>query len=151
MDLSELIPLEKIFFIEKKYGDKLEILEELLDLNLDNTQAVKYREQIWKTLLEREMSISTGIGLGVAIPHCSTPYVKDVQALLALVKGGINFQSVDDEPVQIIILLLLPKNKFEKHIKTLAHIARSFNEEAFRKKLLQVKSKEEAFKVISEP
>ncbi len=151
MELHELIPKDKIFIFERSPGDKMEMMNSLLDMCVQSSGIdSKFRDPIWKTLFEREMSMSTGIGLGVAIPHCSTEHVQDVKGVLALLKEGVDFQSVDDEPVRIIVLLLLPKNKFEKHIKTLASIARMFNDESFRKSILKARTAEEAWKILQE-
>jgi mannitol/fructose-specific phosphotransferase system IIA component (Ntr-type) len=60
----------------------------------------------------------------------------------------LEFQAVDDEPVQIVVLLLMPRNRFDRHIKTLASIARMFNDEAFRKKVIDAKDETEIFELI---
>ena len=147
MDFQELIPEEKILLIEEPEEDKFQLMKQVLD-QCASTDGLKHTDKIWDTLLERENSMSTGIGLGVAIPHCSTEHVTDVHAMLTLLKKGIDFQAVDDVPVRIIVLLLMPKNKFEKHIKTLASIARLFNNESFREKILMADSPAEALNLL---
>jgi len=148
MEITEIIPQKNILMMEAAREDKQELLREVLESTVKDTDLEKCKEDLWRTLLERERSMSTGIGLGVAIPHCSSEFVHDVKGFLVLLKKGIDFQAVDDEPVRIIVLLLLPKNKFEKHIKTLASIARLFNDETFRKKILKARTSEEVFELI---
>ena len=92
--------------------------------------------------------MSTGIGLGVAIPHCSSEWVDDVVVSLAVLTRPLEFQAVDDEPVQIVVLLLMPRNRFDRHIKTLASIARMFNDEGFRQKILNAESEEAIYELI---
>jgi mannitol/fructose-specific phosphotransferase system IIA component (Ntr-type) len=70
--------------------------------------------------------------------------------MLAILREGMDFQAIDDVPVRIIVLLLLPKNKFEKHIKTLASVARLFNNEQFRLRILQAKDNEEILSILHE-
>ncbi len=143
-----MIPRERILIIDEKREDKLDLLFTLLGECIGDTYLEKHKDQIWRNLMERELSMSTGIGMGVAVPHCSSEHVRDVMAYMALVRSGIDFQAIDDEPVKIIILLLMPKNKFEKHIKTLASVARIFNNTEFRNKILSAKDAAHASAII---
>ncbi len=148
MILHELIPANKILLLEEYTGDKMELLHMLLNHCLLDTGAERNMEHVWKKLQEREESMSTGIGVGVAVPHCSTEYVNDVLGLMALCSQGLDFQSIDDEPVKIIIMLLFPRDKFDKHIKTLGNVARIFSNKEFRDQVMQVQSVDDAFKLI---
>ena len=123
---------------------------ELFDVAARTSGLSDHIDVIRGALLEREASMSTGIGQGVAIPHCSSEYVSEVHGALALLPRGIEFQSVDEEPVRVAVLLLLPKNKFEKHIKTLAAVARLFNNQDFRETILGSTSPERAAELIAE-
>lgn len=148
MELHELIKKENIQIFEEPPPDKIRLLKDLLECCVANSELRKLKDTIWETLLEREKSMSTGIGLGVAIPHCSTKHVSEVHGILALLKHGIDFQAVDEQPVRIIVLLLMPKDKFDKHIKTLASIARLFNNEDFRQRILSAASAGEAHEIL---
>lgn len=148
MELQDLITVENIRIVRDPASDKMEFLHDLLDYCLKTSEQSKNKDQIWKTLIEREMSMSTGIGLGVAVPHCSSDHVRDVTISIAVIPDGIDFQAVDNEPVRIVVLLLLPKNKFEKHIKTLASIARMFNDRKFRDRILAAKSEKEVESIL---
>lgn len=150
MDLSEVIKPEKIFRLEEHYDNKINLLKELLSKSIEDTQVADQFDGLWQALHEREVSMSTGIGLGVAIPHCSTEIVHDVYASLAILDHKIEFEAVDDLPVQIVVLLLMPRERFERHIKTLASIARMFNDEDFRKHVLSEKSPEKIHEMIRE-
>lgn len=68
--------------------------------------------------------MSTGIGNGVAILHCSSSKVNNIITVMALTPKGLNFEAIDNEPVKIVILLIVPKDKLTQHIKTLANIAK---------------------------
>lgn len=148
MELQELLGADSVYRYTERSDDKLEFMKDMLNRTLSGTEMQKNQDKIWDALREREVSMSTGIGLGVAIPHCSSEWVDDVVVSLAVLTEPLEFQAVDDEPVQIVVLLLMPRNRFDKHIKTLASIARMFNDEPFRKKVLSASSEEEIFELI---
>lgn len=148
MDLPDLLPPEKIRILEQSFESKDEFLKFLVDEACGAFQLVDVKAEVLAALMERENSMSTGIGLGIAIPHASTPHVSDCNAFLAILKKGVEFQSVDNEPVRIAVLLLLPRDKFERHIKTLASIARLFNDVEFRKHVLTAPTPEAVHDLI---
>jgi fructose-specific phosphotransferase system IIA component len=142
---------KKTILINPSVKDRWELIESMLDAAIKN-KAVKseYRETIKKTLFEREKSMSTGIGKGVAIPHCSCPYVDDVVMIMALSKKGINFDSIDNMPVHIVILLIVPKDKISQHIKTLANIAKLMSDDTLRDALSNAKDAQDIIKILKE-
>jgi mannitol/fructose-specific phosphotransferase system IIA component (Ntr-type) len=142
---------KKTILINPSVKDRWELIESMLDVAIKN-KAVKseYRETIKKTLFEREKSMSTGIGKGVAIPHCSCPYVDDVVMIMALSKKGINFDSIDNLPVHIAILLIVPKDKISQHIKTLANIAKLMSDDTLREALSGAKDAQDIIKILKE-
>ena len=142
---------KKTILINPSVKDRWELIESMLDAAIKN-KAIKseYRETIKKTLFEREKSMSTGIGKGVAIPHCSCPYVDDVVMIMALSKKGINFDSIDNMPVHIVILLIVPKDKISQHIKTLANIAKLMSDDTLRDALSNAKDAQDIIKILKE-
>jgi len=132
MNLKDIIPADRIFHYSESPADKYTLLEDLMDRTLAGTAFVSKREKILEALLDRERSMSTGIGSGIAIPHCSTQHVEGMLASIAILNEKIPFEAVDDRPVGIVVLLLLSRNDFDRHIKTLAAIARAFNQENLR-------------------
>lgn len=148
MDVQEIIPEDRLLILDQVFDDKTQLIEFLFDRCIENTPLTEHRHSIWNTLLEREKSMSTGIGVGVAIPHCSSEYVPDVLGIAGMLKNGVDFQAVDEIPVRIVVLLLMPKKKFEKHIKVLAAIAKLFNNENVRENILKAATPAEAFQVI---
>ncbi|GBF51801.1 protein-N(Pi)-phosphohistidine-sugar phosphotransferase subunit A [Leptospira ryugenii] len=105
-------------------------------------------EEIIVSLLNREKSMSTGIGSGVAIPHCSVHYVNELKCAMAIAPQGIDFEALDHALVQIFIMLIVPKNKFQDHIKTLALIAKTLNIPEEREKLIKSKNFDEIQKAF---
>ncbi len=142
---------KKTILINPSVKDRWELIEAMLDVAIKNkTIKSEYREGIKKTLFEREKSMSTGIGKGVAIPHCSCPYVDDVVMIMALSKKGVNFDSIDNMPVHIAILLIVPKDKISQHIKTLANIAKLMSDDTLREALSTAKDAQDIIKILKE-
>ncbi|MDY6933450.1 MAG: PTS sugar transporter subunit IIA [Spirochaetota bacterium] len=150
MIISENLKKSNII-IKAKSENRWELIQEMLDLAVKNKEVKEEdRETVGKALIEREKSMSTGIGKGVAIPHCTTSVIDQIVIIIALCENGINFDSIDNQPVKIVILLLVPKNKLTQHIKTLANIARTISNDELRKDLLSVKNQEKIIKTIRE-
>lgn len=151
-ELLEFITPENVIY-EIKSVSKTDIIRELLEkavaiheINQENF------EEIYDALLKREKSMSTGIGSSVAIPHCSVDAVDDVKCIMGISHAGLDFESIDKIPVQIFILLVVPRSKFQEHIKTLAVIAKTLNDKTERDKLIACHSYEDiiaAFKGVA--
>ncbi|HOK22862.1 MAG TPA: PTS sugar transporter subunit IIA [Candidatus Hydrothermia bacterium] len=107
--------------IDLKAKDKEEVLQELLSvLNLKPEQEKIVLEQLKK----REAIGSTGVGRGVAIPHTRSVVVDDVQLVVGVSKGGIDFQSLDGKPVHLFFLLIAPPQDLgARYLITLGEIA----------------------------
>lgn len=148
MILSDYLDKNNII-MGSKAKTRWDLIQEMLTLAVKNK---KIREEdhdiIRKALVEREKSMSTGIGKGVAIPHCTSARVDDVVIVLALCENGVDFDSIDYLPVRIAVLLLVPKNRLTQHIKTLANIARIMNNDHIRDEILNLKTAEALVKVL---
>jgi PTS system nitrogen regulatory IIA component len=90
---------------------------------------------IFDTLLQRERLGSTGVGGGIAIPHSKLPGLKKICGLFARLDRPIDFESLDDQPVDIVFLLLAPEGAGADHLKALARIARVMREPDMARKL----------------
>lgn len=137
--------------VNAKSDNRWSLIEEMLNTAIKSKDVKeKDRDIIKNALIEREKSMTTGIGKGIAIPHCSTSKIDDAIIVLALCHQGIDFNSIDNQPVNIAILLLIPNNKLKQHIKTLANIARVISDKRLRETLLNLKNQESIFKAICE-
>lgn len=140
MFLSENLKKNNIL-LKPKSRTRWELIEEMVELAEKNKEVPEDDiETLKKSLLEREKAMSTGIGNGVAIPHCTTTRINDIVIIMALNQKGIDFDAIDNQPVRIVILLLVPKNKLTQHIKNLANIAKMMSDETLREKLMQSKT-----------
>lgn len=150
MELTDNLKKNNIL-LKVKATNRWELIGEMVDLAVKNKDIDQSESnEIKKALVEREKSMSTGIGNGVAIPHCATQKVQDVVFVMSLVPKGMDFDSIDNLPVTIVILLLVPSNKLTQHIKTLANIAKLMSNEDLRSKLMTVKTPEAIIKTMKE-
>ena len=90
------------------------------------------RDDVLASIRQREETMSTGIGFGIAIPHASSDKVQEVVAAFGRSTKGVQFDSLDDQPVFFIVLFVVPKDQFQTHLRTLAAIAKFLNDKAVR-------------------
>lgn len=128
---------------------KKEALEELCGL-LAKADKLPDPTAMVRTLLEREALGSTGIGQGVAIPHGKAPTIKAQAAALGISKRGVEFESLDGEPVHILFLLVAPPDAAGNHLKALAKVSRLLKDKFFRQALKDSKTPDEILKIIRE-
>lgn len=97
--------------------------------------AASDKPELLAALKQREETMSTGIGFGIAIPHASSDRVLEVVAGFGRSKKGIEFDSLDNEPVHFIVLFVVPRDQFQTHLRTLAAIAKFLNDRTVREEL----------------
>ncbi len=148
MNLSEYLPEQQIV-TQLNSENKFEIIEELLDV-LQRNQRLLDRETARKDVIAREGYLSTGLENGLAIPHAKTDGVDGLVIALGLKTQGVDFESLDGKPAQIIFLVLSPRDTSGPHIQSLAVISRNLKDKAKRETLLQASSEAEAARIIRE-
>jgi len=126
---------------------KEEIINAMIELAASQKQVVD-KERMRLAILEREKIMSTGVGSGFAIPHGKTDAVSDIVAAFAVTAQPIDYQSLDDQPVRLIFLLVGRDNMVGPHIKLLSRISRLMNKEDFRKKLLEADSPKDVLEIF---
>lgn len=134
-----------------KANTKEGIIRELVGL-LVRGGSIKERDvsKLIQTLLDREALGSTGIGQGVAIPHGKCGCVNRVVGAVGTSRAGMNFDSLDGEPVHIFFLLVAPEDSAGPHLKALARISRLLKEKQFRDSLRVAKDEKNLLKTIRE-
>jgi nitrogen PTS system EIIA component len=132
MDLSDLITPDAIM-PSVKVSSKKQLLQEMAGRAAALTGLVE--RQIFDVLLQRERLGSTGVGHGVAIPHGKLPGLPRICGVFARLDKPINFEAMDDQPVDLVFLLLAPEGAGADHLKALARIARVLREPTAAKKL----------------
>ena len=149
MKISDFINRRAVTIDLKSDGKKEDILRELVELVI-KAGDVKSRdkESLVKTLIEREVLGSTGIGQSVGIPHGKSAAVKSLTGAVAISKNGVNFESLDGEPVHILFLLLAPQDSAGPHLKALARISRLLKDKYFRDILINAKNEKELMNIM---
>ena len=107
-------------------------------------------EDIIRAILKREQIASTGIGRGVAIPHAKHNSAERLIGTVALSKGGVPFDSVDGEPVDIFVMLISPQDRPGDHLRALENISRSLRDDNFVRKLKQAATREQIWGVLEQ-
>jgi len=146
MRLSEILVAGNII-PDLKARDKKKALEELAETIVSSRPYVD-KNSLVKVLLERERLGSTGIGDGVAIPHGKFHGVNEPIISFGRSLKGLDFESMDGQPVFLLFLLIAPENSASIHLKALARIAKILKNSSFRKKLMEISTREELYKTI---
>lgn len=131
---SQIIP-------EMASKERWDAIRELVDRLVEAGKVDKEdREDVLESIRQREETMSTGIGFGIAIPHASSSKVSEVVAAFGRSTSGIPFESLDGEPVNFIVLFVVPKDQFQTHLRTLAAIAKFLNDKTVREELSKAPS-----------
>ena len=150
MSLASLLSSEQII-PEMKATERWPAIVELIDLLVAQQKIdLTNRDGILAALKQREETMSTGIGFGIAIPHASSDAVAEVVAAFGRSSQGIEFDALDSAPVKFVVLFIVPKNQFQTHLRTLASIAKFLNDRSVREKLAAAGTKEEILAIFEE-
>lgn len=150
MDLVDILTKDQIL-TDLQATTRWEAIDELIN-NLVATGKIQaqHREAVAAVVKKRESSMSTGIGFGVGIPHASTDLIQEVVGALGRSRKGVNFDALDNQPVNLVMLFLVPQGQFQKHLHTLANIAKLLHKAEFRQALDQAPDAEAMLRVIRE-
>jgi PTS system nitrogen regulatory IIA component len=147
MELSELMTPEAVL-PHLKVSSKKQTLQELAAAAAEITGL--HERAIFDVLLERERLGTTGVGSGIAIPHGKIGELDRLYGLFARLDEPVDFDAVDDEPVDLIFLLLAPESAGADHLKALARISRLLRDKDMREKLRETGSADELYSVLTE-
>ena len=100
-------------------------------------------QKLIRSVIRRENEASTGMGKGVAVPHVKHEAVKDVMAAIGQSSSGIDFRSLDKQPVYSVVLLISPKDNPDRHLEAMEKVFRHLQQEKFRKFLRQSRTAEQ--------
>lgn len=146
--IAELLR-EDLIILNLKSKDKKKVIQELVDAVV-KVENVKDRADFLRTIMEREELESTGIGMGVAIPHCRTDAVNKIVIAFGRSVAGIDFESIDGKPAHLIFLIAAPEEEREQYIKVLAHLSRLLRREEFRRALMEAITRGEVIHLFTE-
>jgi len=126
---------------------KNDIINAIIDVAASQDRVLD-KEKVREAIFEREKIMSTGVGAGFAIPHAKSDAVSDIVAAFAVTSQPIDYQSLDDQPVPIVFLLIGRENMVGPHIKLLSRISRLMNNEDFRKRLLDAETPKDVLEIF---
>jgi mannitol/fructose-specific phosphotransferase system IIA component (Ntr-type) len=136
---------------ELQAGDRNGVIEELVfSLHKAGVLSKSTYKEVAKAVITREDEASTGLGKGVAVPHVKHKAVKNVVAVVGLSNAGIDFSSLDKQPVHSVILLISPMNNPESHLQAMENVFRHLQQEKFRRFLRQCQTSEQIEDLLRE-
>ena len=142
---------EELIVPDMEATDRWEAIEELIDHMVTCGKiAAEHREAIVQVVRKREQSMSTGIGFGVGLPHASTDLIEEVVGVFGRSTKGIEFDALDNKPVNLVLLFLVPQGKFQQHLNTLANIAKVLQDGRLRQALGEAVSATEMGRILRE-
>jgi nitrogen PTS system EIIA component len=148
MQISDLLSPEGVL-PSLKAKDKKQLLQHLADKASQITRVPSAR--ILETLVERERLGTTGVGQGIAIPHGRLSEIKKITGIFARLETPIEFEAVDNQPVELVFMLLAPEGAGADHLKALARVSRLLRNQAACEKLRKAGSAEALYAILTEP
>ena len=143
MSTKDMFSKNRVCF-NLKATTKDEVLDELIEL-LDKDGKLTNKGEFKEAVLKREEEFSTGIGMGIAIPHGKSEVVTEACIAFGKSEKGIDYQSMDDEPAHLFFLIAVPNDSSDVHLRALSEISRKLMHSEIREQLLKAQS----FEVLS--
>ena len=148
MDIAELISSEEIV-PSLRVSSKKQALQELSKRAAELTGQPE--RAIFEVLIQRERLGTTGVGQGIAIPHGKLPELDRLYALFARLETPVDFDAIDEQPVDLICLLLAPETAGADHLKALAQVSRLLRNKAICEKIRGSEGPDAIYALLSEP
>lgn len=127
-------------------SSKKRVLENIANCISEDIKSLN-PNQLFDSLIAREKLGSTGLGHGIAIPHCRIKDCSKIIGTLVKLEQPIDFDAMDGEPVDLIFVLLVPEEADEEHLQVLAKIAEMFSDESFCRKLRYTENSESLYRL----
>lgn len=147
MDISDLIVPESVI-ANLRVTSKKQALQELAKKAAELTGQPE--RALFEVLMERERLGTTGVGHGIGIPHGKLPELDRLYGLFARLETPIDFDAIDDHPVDLIFVLLAPETAGADHLKALARVSRLFRDRAVCDKLRGTESAEAIYALLTQ-
>lgn len=147
MQIADILTPDRIL-CHVQATSKKRVLEYFSRLLADESHSVNNRE-IFDSLLARERLGSTGIGKGVAIPHARVSHTNVTLAAFLQLEQGIDYDTIDKQPVDLLFALMVPEQCTEEHLQILAQLAEMFSDNEFRQQLRQTEECRDKFVLLT--
>lgn len=146
MSLKDMFSSDRVVF-DLKSESKSDVLDELIEVLIRDGK-IESKEIFKEAVIKREQEFSTGIGMGIAIPHGKSSTVKEACIVFGKSNSGVDYESMDDEPAYLFFLIAVPMESDDIHLRALAEISRKLMHNEIREGLMKVGSFEEFIKVF---
>ena len=140
ISLENTIPPERVVLLSATSKD--EALRELAAA-ISSSPEVTDADKLLEAILERETIMSTGIGLGIAIPHAKIPSVSEFVVAFGKASHGLDFNSLDGKPVEFLVMIAGPDSQQERYLQLLARITLKLKDAGVRRRLAEAGDVEE--------
>ena len=147
MNISDLLVPEAVI-PSLKAQNKKQLLQELAARAAIQTRLPEKR--ILETLTERERLGTTGVGAGIAIPHGRMAGATSITGVFARLEPGIDYEAVDNQPVDLVFMLLAPENAGADHLKALARVSRLLRNQQAVEKLRAARTAEAIYAILTD-
>ncbi len=139
-DLDQIIDVQ--FITDLQASDKQSALREMVGV-MSRSPHITDPKDLLDKILEREKVISTGVGIGVALPHVKIPSVRDFVVAIGRSQRGIDFQSLDEKPVHLIVMIAANESQSGEFLKLMAKVVMRLKDKEFRRRALLASKPEE--------
>jgi len=146
--ISELLPRSAIL-LNLKSREKFDVIHELVEPLL-STGAITDASEFVSAIVHRENMESTGVGLGVAIPHARTKAVAHIVLAFARSEGGVDFSSLDGKPSHLIFLIAAPEEQKTEYIMTLARLSKLLRRDEVRVGLNKARTPDDVLTIVQQ-
>ena len=146
MEFQDLLSPQAVI-LDLRVSSKKQVFEQLAE-RAEQVTGLHHRA-VFDMLLERERLGSTGVGSGVAVPHARPAGIDRLYGLFARLEKPIPYDAPDDEPVDLIFLLLAPASEGGDHLKALARVARALRDSTIRAQLRAATTAQEVIDLIA--
>lgn len=148
MNIQDLLSASRVKFTLQSQN-KMEVIDELIEI-LDADGKLSDKDKYKEAVLRREKEFSTGIGMGIAIPHAKDSSVKEAALTLGISKEGINYEALDGTPAHLFFLIAVPADSNDVHLKVLSYISRKLMHQEVRDCLMSAKTYEDVLAAFKE-
>jgi PTS system nitrogen regulatory IIA component len=143
--ISQYFDPNLVIFLDAKTRD--EALFAMVDL-VYGQRKIYDKQAFYDAIIDREKIVSTGIGMGVAIPHAKLPVYEDFFIVIGILKHGVNWSAIDGSPVRLIFMIGGPDDKQTEYLQILSGITLAVKDESRRKKMLMLDSPKEIIELF---
>jgi PTS system nitrogen regulatory IIA component len=147
MEINDLISSDEVI-ANLRVTSKKQAIQELARRAADMTG--EHERAIFDVLMERERLGTTGVGNGIAIPHGKLANLNRLYGIFARLEHPVDFQAIDDHPVDLIFLLLAPESAGADHLKALARVSRLLRDKSICTKLRGTDTTDGLFAILTE-